>query len=85
MKQITYIREAIQALSKMPANTSRLIRSKLNQYAEDPASLGNNVIVMAGTMKVFRRMRVGDWRIIFKETGEVIAVEKIASRGGVYD
>ncbi|GLU30130.1 type II toxin-antitoxin system RelE/ParE family toxin [Brucella sp. NBRC 12950] len=85
MKQITYTREAIQALSKMPANTSRLIRSKLNQYAEDPASLGNNVIVMAGTMKVFRRMRIGDWRIIFKETGEVIAVEKIASRGGVYD
>lgn len=32
-----------------------------------------------------RRLRVGDWRVIFTEDGTVIAIIKIAPRGGVYE
>jgi len=30
------------------------------------------------------RLRVGDWRLLFTETGEVITVIKVAPRGGAY-
>ncbi len=68
----------------MPANTARLIRAKVEQYAADAASLANNIKAMQG-MAGYYRLRVGDWRVIFSETGEIVAVIKIAPRGGAYD
>jgi len=84
MKQITYSREATKTLIKMPANTAKLIRSKIEQYAADPASLANNVKVLKGGEGVFR-LRVGDWRVLFTDEGEVIAIVRIAPRGSVYE
>lgn len=84
MKEITYSRDAFKTLSRMPANTARLIRSKIEQYAADPASLANNVRALKGLEGVLR-LRVGDWRVIFSESGEVIAIIKIAPRGGAYE
>ena len=43
MKKIVYSRDAVKTLARMPTNTARLIRSKITQYAGDPASLANNV------------------------------------------
>lgn len=87
MTQIAYSKDALKTLSRMPANTSKLIRAKMDQYAADPASLANNVITMKGEKgeKGVLRMRVGDWRIVFTEDGAVVAVIRIAPRGGVYD
>lgn len=85
MKQITYSRDAIKSLGRMPANTAKRIRDKIKQCAANPASLANNVVIMAGAGNEIRRMRVGDWRVIFSETGEVIAIMKVAPRGGVYE
>jgi mRNA interferase RelE/StbE len=31
------------------------------------------------------RMRVGDFRVIFVETGDALVVVRIAPRGGAYD
>lgn len=84
MKEITYSPDALKTLIRMPANTAKLIRSKVQQYAADPASLANNVKALKG-MPGLVRLRVGDWRVIFRETGEVIAVTKVAPRGGAYD
>ncbi|MCX5513378.1 cytotoxic translational repressor of toxin-antitoxin stability system [Kaistia algarum] len=84
MKQITFHSEAVKALTRMPANTARLIRSKIAQYAADPASLANNVKALKGR-EGYLRLRVGDWRVIFTEDGEVIAIIRIAPRGGAYE
>lgn len=84
MKQITYSREATKTLIKMPANTAKLIRSKIEQYAADPAGLANNVKALKGGEGVFR-LRVGDWRVLFTDEGEVIAIVRIAPRGSVYE
>jgi len=84
MKAIVYSRDAAKALRRMPANTAATIRGKIEQYAEAPQTLANNVKAlkgMAGTM----RLRVGDWRIVFTETFEIIAIEKIAPRGDAYE
>ena len=68
----------------MPRNASALIVSKIEQVANDPASLGHNLRPLKGRPGEFR-LRVGDWRVIMTEAGEIIAVIKIGPRGSVYE
>ena len=83
MKQISYTRAAIKALRRMPANTAALIRAKIAAYAENPASQANNVKALQGRAGL--RLRVGDWRVIMDDQGNVLAVLEIGPRGGIYD
>jgi mRNA interferase RelE/StbE len=84
MKQVEYARDAAKMLQRMDRATAKRIRGKIRQYAEDPDSLANNVIIMKGGDGL-RRMRVGDWRVIFTEDLVVILVIRVAPRGGAYD
>ena len=84
MKDVTFSQDALRTLSRIPVNTARRIRSKIEQYAADPSSLANNVKGLTG-MPGYRRLRVGDWRVIFSEDGHVVAVTRIAPRGGAFD
>ncbi len=83
MKRITYSKDALRTLGRIPSNISALIRAKVEQYAADPAAQANNVKALKGEPGVFR-LRVGDWRVLFNEQGEVIAVMKVAPRGEAY-
>jgi mRNA interferase RelE/StbE len=83
MKQISYTKAAIRALRRMPANTATLIRTKIEAYATDPASQANNVKSLKGREGI--RLRVGDWRVIMDDQGNVLAVLDIGPRGGIYD
>ena len=83
MKQISYTKAAIKALRRMPVNTATLIRSKIEAYAQDPSSQANNVKPLKGREGV--RLRVGDWRVIMDDQGNVLAVLDIGPRGGIYD
>jgi len=66
-------------------NIAAKIEGKIKQYAADPASQANNVKAMQGDeFKGCLRLRIGDWRVIFSESGRVIDVRKIASRGSIY-
>lgn len=60
-----------------------LIRSKILAYAQDPASQVNNVKALKG--RDGTRLRVGDWRVIMDDQGNIVAVLDIGPRGGVYD
>lgn len=82
-QKVTYSKQALRVLARCPRNTSQLIRAKINQYAVDPASLAQNVKALKGEDGVLR-LRVGDWRVVFSETFEVIDVIKIASRADAY-
>lgn len=84
MRKVAYSKNATKALLKMPGNVSRLIRSKIEQYAGDPGSLANNIKPLTGLDDCLR-LRVGDWRVVFSERGGVITIIKIAPRSGVYD
>jgi len=55
----------------------------LGQYAADPASLANNVKRLRGGNEM--RLRVGDWRVVFREDGVILAIIRIAPRGEAYD
>jgi mRNA interferase RelE/StbE len=83
MRSIGYSRDAAKSLGRLPGNVSRLIRSKIEQYAEDPGSLANNVLKLQN--RPGYRLRVGDWRVIFRESAEAIEIIAIRPRGNAYD
>lgn len=83
MKQVSYTKAAIRVLRRMPTNTAKLIRTKIEAYATDPASQANNVKALKGREGI--RLRVGDWRVIMDDQGNVLAVLEIGPRGGIYD
>jgi mRNA interferase RelE/StbE len=82
LKAIVYSRDAARTLRRIPANIARMIIAKIEQYAADPSSLANNVTALKGQGGLIR-LRVGDWRVIMSD-GQVLAIEKIAPRGGAY-
>ena len=83
MKQITYTKAALKALIRMPRNMADRVREKIAEYAADPASQANNVKALKGREGI--RLRVGDWRVIMDDQGNVLAVLEIGPRGGIYD
>lgn len=70
----------MRTLGRIPVNVSALIRARIEQYAVDPASQANNMKALKGEPGVFR-LRVDDWRVLFNDRGEVIAVIRVAPRG----
>lgn len=81
IRQVSYSKQALRVLTRCPRNVSQLIRAKVDQYAADPASLAHNVKALKGEDGL---LRVGDWRVIFTETLEIVDVVKIAPRGDAY-
>lgn len=83
MKQISYTKAAIKVLRRMPANTAKLIRTKIEAYAQDPSAKANIVNPLKGREGI--RLSVGDWQVIMDDQGNVLAVLDIGPRGGTYD
>jgi mRNA interferase RelE/StbE len=82
MYEIRISRMALKALKRMPRNQAELIRSKIDGVAVDPYLPNANVRALTG--RPGYRLRVGDWRVIYDlDDGiRVLAVERIAPRGG---
>lgn len=76
-------KEPARTLRRMPANATRLILSKIEQYAAEPEALANNVKTPRGRPEY--RLRVGDWRVIFRVKNGMMRVLEIGPRGSVYD
>lgn len=81
---VSYERTALKSLRRLPGNVAELIRSKVEFLARDPFALNNNVKALRG--RDGYRLRVGDWRIIYRiDRGElVIWVIAVGSRGSIY-
>lgn len=82
-RSVSFTRQAAKALIRMPANDAYRIRVKIDQYAVDPAGLGNNVKKLTGSE--YTRLRVGNYRVIMLEDLTIVDVITIGVRGGVYD
>jgi mRNA interferase RelE/StbE len=81
---IVYSKEAARSLQRMPRNTAQLIREKLENIAADPYADHPNAKKLQG--REAYRLRVGDWRVIYKMQNErlMVIVLKIALRGEIY-
>jgi len=57
----------------------KAIRERLSH---EPLKLGKP---LKGSLFGYRRLRVGNWRIIYKITGNTVRIAKIGNRKDVYD
>jgi mRNA interferase RelE/StbE len=80
-KTVRYTGDAAKDLRRH-GNMADRIRKTIKDYADDPKAHANNLDHMTGMP--FKRLRVGDYRIIFEETATEIRVTKVGPRGGVY-
>lgn len=82
MKTVRYTADAAKSLRRH-ANVADRLRQKIRAYAEDPASQANNVTALVGVDA--KRLRSGDFRLIFSENDTEILVLSIGPRGSVYE
>lgn len=83
MKTVFYSRAAAKALAAIARPQQQRIRDKIDQLAADPASLANNVKMLQGVDA--KRLRVGDYRVIFTESLEILDILKVGHRREIYD
>ena len=84
--QVEWTIKAVKDMRRFPSRDRERIISKVEQYADDPKSLDSQVISM--TNSEYRRIRVGDYRVIFKtEHGKaaVMVVLRARHRSEAYD
>ena len=81
MKRVILLDPAVAAMRKH-SNMAKRIADKLAAYAEDPASLANQVTELRG--RRVKRLRVGDFRVLFEETATEIIVSDIGPRSSIY-
>jgi mRNA interferase RelE/StbE len=81
MKKVIFGRRAMNALAKH-SNRAPLIKAKIEQYALDPVAFANNVTELVG--REGKRLRVGDFRVLFTETVDTIFIDEIGPRGDIY-
>ena len=70
--QVEWEASAVKDMRRLSAGVRNRIIAKVEQYADDPSSLANQVIALAGSP--YRRMRVGDYRVIFRVESDTIAI-----------
>jgi mRNA interferase RelE/StbE len=71
---------AMRALVR--SNKRTLIREKIGELAADPLSQSANVTRLQGRPEY--RLRVQDWRVIFRIEGGALWIDDIAPRGSAY-
>lgn len=84
--QIEWGRWAIRDMRRLSARDRGRIVAKIEQYAENPASLARQVIALTGSE--YRRLRVGRHRVIFTIQGgepSTLIVLRVRHRREAYD
>jgi len=77
---IRFSKTAMRALLR--SNKRDLIRAKIDELASEPLALSANIKRLQGRPEY--RLRVQDWRIIFRMEDDIIWIDDIAPRGSVY-
>ena len=85
MYSVTFTKQAVRTLRRMPKNIANLIREKIDTIALEPYAPHNNVTKLVG--RPGYRLRIGDWRVIYElqDAQLVMLVIKIGPRGEVYE
>ncbi|MBV8820079.1 MAG: type II toxin-antitoxin system RelE/ParE family toxin, partial [Acidobacteriaceae bacterium] len=65
----------------IPQHVALNILHAIHRYADTGAG---RVKVLSGDFEGFLRLRVGDHRIFFKETGDAVTVHRVADRRQAY-
>jgi mRNA interferase RelE/StbE len=79
--EIQFSKSAMRSLLR--SNKRTLIRQKIGELAADPLAVSANVIRLQGRREY--RMRVQDWRVIFRIEQSILWIDDIAPRGSAYE
>ena len=85
--KIRYSNNALNQFAKIhkgDRKSTAMITRKLEQYAEHQSS-ELDVRILKGRYDDMKRLRVGNYRIIFEETGEEMLVYEIRHRQEAYN
>jgi mRNA interferase RelE/StbE len=82
VKRVRYSKAANDALERY-ASMAQRIRRAVAAYAVGDGAHANQVKLLKGSPT--KRLRVGDFRVVFVETNDEIYVVRLAPRGDVYD
>lgn len=80
-KEVKYLAPAAKAL-RQHKSVAKRIMNKIAEYAANPEAFANNTKALTG--RSGKRLRVGDFRVLFEETEKEIIVSDIGPRSGVY-
>lgn len=96
MYRVVFVKKAVKELSRIDSIWQQRIKQRIELLAQDPASLKSNIKKLKftnrslgvdwGRYSKFARLRVGNYRIIFKviESEIVILIIRIAHRKEAY-
>jgi mRNA interferase RelE/StbE len=79
--EICYSEEVLRTLRRL--NKRDLIRRKIEELADDPESLRSNITRLKGRPE--SRLRVQDWRVIFRIEHNILWIDKVLPRGSAYE
>jgi mRNA interferase RelE/StbE len=79
--EIRYSDEALRTLRRL--NKRDLIRQKVRELADNPEAQRANVKRLQGRPE--SRLRVQDWRVIFRIEGKTLWIDKVMPRGSAYE
>ena len=79
--EIRFSKTAARVLFR--SNKRSLLREKLDELAREPLALAANVKRLKGRSEY--RLRVQDWRVIFRIEDDVLWIDDIAPRGRAYE
>jgi mRNA interferase RelE/StbE len=82
VKTVRYSPDALKSLRRYGSVAARA-RKAIEEYGAETGAHANNVTRLVGSTA--RRLRMGDFRVIFEESDTAIVVTKCAPRGDVYD
>lgn len=79
--EIRFSKSAARALLR--SNKRALIRQKIDDLADDPLALSGNIKKLQGRDEY--RLRIQDWRVLFRIEGNTLWIDDIAPRGSAYE
>ena len=82
-REILYSKQAYKYLSKLHKPKAKQIVSAINKLPDEEQSKTLNIKKMKGIENLYR-LRVDDYRVLFSPELEVIRIDKIDTRGGIY-
>lgn len=86
MYRVSYLDEAIKELSRLDKPIQRILKEKIDLLAKSPEVLKNNIKALKGEYNGKYRLRVGQYRIIYRLEHEIITITiiRIGHRKEIY-
>ncbi len=86
MYRVSYLDEAIKELSRLDKPIQRILKEKIDLLARSPEVLKNNIKALKGEYSGKYRLRVGQYRIIYRLEHEIITITiiRIGYRKEIY-